>query len=89
MDESKQNLTVYGATWCPDAQRSRRFLDENRVPYQWHDIDEEPEAKAFVREANQGTIILPTIIFPDGSMLVEPSNAQLAEKLKSRDKTGA
>jgi mycoredoxin len=83
MDSSTRILTVYGATWCPDAQRSKKFLDEHGVPYQWHDIDEEPEAKSFVRQANHGTVILPTIVFPDGSMLTEPSDAELSEKVES------
>ncbi|GAB4558930.1 MAG: thioredoxin-disulfide reductase [Anaerolineales bacterium] len=45
------------------------------------DVDADPEAMAFVEQVNKGMRSIPTIIFPDGSVLVEPSNAQLAEKL--------
>ncbi len=45
------------------------------------DIDENPEGETFVETLNSGARIIPTLIFPDGSILVKPSNAQLAEKL--------
>jgi thioredoxin reductase (NADPH) len=45
------------------------------------DIDNDPEAIAFVEKTNKGSRSIPTIVFPDGTVLVEPSNAQLAEKL--------
>ncbi len=81
MSEDNNTLTVYGASWCPDARRSRRFLDEHRVSYIWRDVDLDEEAAAFVRQTNSGRIVLPTILFPDGSILVEPSNEELGRKL--------
>ncbi|MGH7697951.1 MAG: glutaredoxin family protein, partial [Candidatus Dormibacteria bacterium] len=36
-------LTVYGAPWCPDCKRSKQFLAEHRVPYQFVDIDRDRE----------------------------------------------
>ena len=74
-------ITLYGTGWCPDCKRSKQFFGEQRVPYQYVDIDNEPEAIAFVEQTNNGFRSIPTIVFPDGSVLVEPSNAQLAEKL--------
>lgn len=74
-------LTVYGATWCPDCKRAKKFLGEHRIAYANVDIDETPDAVSFVEKINNGLRIIPTIIFPDGEILVEPSNAQLAEKL--------
>jgi thioredoxin reductase (NADPH) len=78
------NIAVYGAPWCPDCRRSKRFLDEQRVAYDWIDIDERPEAAALVRELNSGSQIIPTIVFPDGTFLAEPTNAELAEKVGLR-----
>ena len=75
------NLTVYGAPWCPDCKRSKQFLGEQRVPYNWVDIDQDEEGRRYVQEANNGRQIIPTILFEDGSILVEPSNAELAAKL--------
>jgi thioredoxin reductase (NADPH) len=74
-------LRVYGAPWCPDCRTSKQFLGEQRIPYDWFDIDQDPDAARFVREKNGGKQIIPTIVFPDGSFLTEPSNAELARKL--------
>jgi thioredoxin reductase (NADPH) len=74
-------IQVYGAPWCPDCRRSKKFLSEHRVRYEWIDIDQDAAGRAFVESKNDGKRIIPTIIFPDDSMLVEPSNAQLAQKL--------
>lgn len=74
-------ITLYGTGWCPDCKRSKQFFGEQRVAYDYVDIDGDPEAMAFVEKTNKGMRSIPTIVFPDGSVLVEPSNAQLAEKL--------
>ena len=75
------NITVYGAPWCPDCRRSKQFLGEQRIPYIWVDIDEDEEGRNRVQAVNDGKQIIPTIVFQDGSILVEPSNAELAAKL--------
>lgn len=75
------NITVYGAPWCPDCTRAKQFLGEQRVRYDWIDIDQNEDARAYVQEVNDGKQIIPTIIFEDGSLLVEPSNSELAAKL--------
>ena len=75
------NITVYGAPWCPDCRRSKQFLGEQRIPYIWVDIDEDEEGRNRVQALNDGKQIIPTIVFQDGSILVEPSNADLAAKL--------
>lgn len=74
-------ITVYGASWCPDCRRAKQFLGEQRVHYAWVDIEQEPEHVALVERVNNGKRIIPTIVFEDGSILVEPSNAELAAKL--------
>ena len=78
---ANDKLIVYGAPWCPDCRRAKQFLGEQRVPYSWVDIDEDEEARRYVQEVNDGKQTIPTIIFPDGSFLVEPTNAELAQKL--------
>jgi thioredoxin reductase (NADPH) len=74
-------ITVYGAYWCPDCRTSKQFLGEHQIPYNWVDIEQDKAGEQFVLEMNQGKRIIPTILFADGSTLVEPSNAQLAAKL--------
>jgi len=72
---------VYGATWCADCHRSRKFLDEKNVKYLLIDIDEVPGAADEVAKLNNGYKSIPTIVFSDGSVLVEPSNQELSVKL--------
>ena len=73
---------IYGTEWCGDCVRSKKFLDENNIPYIWIDIDEDIEAKRKATELNNGKARVPTIVFDDGSLLVEPSNEELKEKLQ-------
>jgi glutaredoxin len=75
------DITVYGAPWCPDCRRSKQFLAEQRIPYEWVDIDHEPRGAEIVREKNSGRQLIPTIVFADDSFLAEPSNDELARKL--------
>src|SRR5689334_9423374 len=74
-------VTVYGAHWCPDCRRSKKFLGEQFIPDRWVDIEQDKAGEAYVLQKNGGKRIIPTIVFEDGSFLVEPSNAELARKL--------
>jgi len=74
-------VTVYGAYWCPDCRRAKKFLGEQFIPYKWIDIEQDKEAEQYVLQKNNGKRIIPTITFEDDSFLVEPSNAELAQKL--------
>lgn len=76
-----ETILVYGTSWCGGSRRAKRMLDENKIPYQWIDIDEKKDARAIVEEINNGYRSVPTILFPDGSRLVEPSDEELAKKL--------
>ena len=80
-DRPTPKMTVYGAPWCPDCKRAKQFLGEQRVPYDWVDIDLDEEGRAYVQRVNDGKQIIPTIVFEDGSILVEPTNSELALKL--------
>jgi thioredoxin reductase (NADPH) len=74
-------IRVYGASWCPDCRRAKRFLGDQRVSFEWHDIEVDPDGVRIVQQRNNGNNIIPTIVFPDGSHLSEPSNEELAEKM--------
>ncbi len=78
---SHTDVTVYGAPWCGDCKRAKKFLGEQRVHYRWVDVEQDAAGLAVVERANNGKRIIPTIVFEDGSRLVEPSNAELAAKL--------
>ncbi|MBI3163291.1 MAG: glutathione S-transferase N-terminal domain-containing protein [Chloroflexi bacterium] len=78
---TQKEITVYGADWCPDCRRAKRILDEHQVQYSWVDIDKNREGEKFVVQTNRGNRSIPTIVFGDGSILVEPSNPELLAKL--------
>jgi thioredoxin reductase (NADPH) len=74
-------ITVYGAPWCPDCKRAKRFLAEQRVGYDWVDIDQDPAGMRHVEELQKGGRSIPTIVFDDTDVLIEPTNEELARKL--------
>lgn len=75
-------IKFYGATWCPDCRRSKAFLDENKAQYEYINLDEDPGAAAEVERINNGYQSIPTIVFPNGKILVEPSNEELMKALE-------
>jgi len=80
MELKEGEIVFYGTLWCGDTRRSRAYFDRNQIPYRFIDIDKDKEARTFVEKVNNGYRSVPTIIFPDGSMLVEPKEDVLAEK---------
>ncbi len=72
---------MYGTNWCGDCKRSRAFFKEKGVEYDFIDIDKNEKAMNYVKKINQGNSSVPTIVFEDGSVLVEPSNEELGQKL--------
>lgn len=78
---SPTNITLYGTLWCGDCKRAKTFFGEQRVHYTFVDVDSDAEGLTLVERINDGKHIIPTIVFADGSTLVEPSNAELAAKL--------
>lgn len=74
-------IVLYGTPWCGDCRRARRVFAEQGIAYDYVDIEDDPEASALVMRLNRGMRSVPTILFPDGSVLVEPGNAELSAKL--------
>lgn len=74
-------MIVYSTNWCADCRRSKRFLDAHGIEYRLIDIDGDRQAAAEVIRLNGGRRTIPTIVFEDGSVLAEPTDRQLAEKL--------
>jgi mycoredoxin len=74
-------ITMYGTTWCGDCRRARLLFDQHKIPYRFVDIDKDEKAARYVEGLNNGCRSVPTIVWADGSMLVEPSNDALAKKL--------
>jgi glutaredoxin-like protein len=78
-----ESITVYGKSWCGDCARARRILDKRQMAYEWIDIEENADGARYVEQVNDGFQSVPTIVFPDGSILVEPSNKILEGKLEA------
>ena len=74
------DITVYGADWCSDCRRSKALLDAEGVAYRWVDVEASKEA-ADEAMAISGRPSIPVVVFPDGSHVVEPSDATLRAKL--------
>lgn len=74
-------IIVYSTVWCPDCKRAKKFFNDHRIQYKNIDIEKDADAMAYVEEVNNGMRVIPTIVFPDGNILTEPSNAELAKQL--------
>ena len=76
-----EGLRVAGSRWAPQSYRTREFLSSNLVPYQWIDVDDDAPTRELIIRGVGDLSRLPVVLFPDGTMLVAPSNAELADKV--------
>jgi len=76
-------IIMYGAAWCGDCRRAKQIFQAEGVAYEWIDLAEHPEAAATVEKINHGNRSVPTILFPDGDVMVEPASPALTEKLRA------
>lgn len=74
-------ILFYATSWCGDCFRAKRVFAKLGVAYRYVDIEKDDAAAAVVMRLNRGMRRVPTIVFPDGSVLAEPSNHVLEEKL--------
>lgn len=81
MSATEPVICLYGTTWCGGSRRVRALLDQRQIPYRWVDIDLDSDAAKTIERVNHGFRSVPTLIWPDGSTLVEPSLEELAKKL--------
>jgi len=75
-------IKLYGAAWCGDCRRSKQFLDDNKIAYDYIDIEADSAAADEVARINKGMRSIPTIVFPDGQVLVEPSDEELGKAVE-------
>ncbi len=74
-------IRVAGTLWSASSHNVKDFLARNRVPYQWLDIEKDSEARELIESVSEGEHRIPVVFFPDGSLLVEPANVDLAAKV--------
>lgn len=74
-------LKIYGAEWCADFKRVQFWLDQEDIKYEYIDIDKDEEAAQHVIDVNpNGFRSIPVLEFEDGSVLIEPSLGEVADK---------
>ena len=74
------DIKMYGADWCGDTIRAKKYLEEKSVPYEYIDLVAHPEEKETSKKIS-GTERIPVLLFEDGSWLSEPSNEEIEKKL--------
>ena len=74
-------IVLYGPSWCGGTRRARALLERNNIPFRWVDIEQDDTAARYLESIAGGFRSVPTLTWPDGSMLVEPSEQELAKKL--------
>lgn len=85
--KSPTQIVLYGVRWCGDCRRARQVLTEKNILFLDIDIEEDLQAAEFVRLHNKGFQSVPTIVFPDGTILTEPDRPTLTQKLDSHMQT--
>jgi mycoredoxin len=73
-------IVMYTTDLCPDCRRAKGFFEEHQISFLQVRIETDPRAVQFISEINHGHRSVPTIVFPDGSILVEPSPKELEAK---------
>lgn len=79
-----EGIRIVGHRWSAKSHQIKEFLARNHVPYQWLDIEKDEEAHHLVDLAGGTDLQLPLVLFSDGTHLMEPSNANVAEKIGLR-----
>ena len=74
-------LTMYSTPWCGYCHRLKSQLEREGIGYQVIDIEHDETAAEFVRSVNGGNQTVPTVRFPDGTSLTNPSIVQVKQQL--------
>lgn len=83
MSQEQKNIVMYTTSWCPDCWRAKQVMNAMKVAYEEINIGQDDEAVERVMALNNGNRSVPTIVFPDGSVLTEPNTSVLAQKLQA------
>jgi thioredoxin reductase (NADPH) len=79
-----EGIRLIGHRWSPLSHQLKDFLARNQIPYHWVDVEMDPEAPKILEALGADANKLPVVTFPDDSYLVQPTNAQVAEKAGRR-----
>jgi len=76
-----EGIRVAGTMWSAASHQVKDFLSQHQIAYQWLDVEKDEKARALAESCTDGQLVLPTVLFPDGSVLAKPSIRELAEKV--------
>jgi mycoredoxin len=74
-------ITMYSTSWCGFCHRLKSQLNREGIEYQVIDIEQDAAAARFVEGVNGGNQTVPTLVFPDGTALTNPSVAEVKAQL--------
>jgi thioredoxin reductase (NADPH) len=79
-----EGIRVISHRWSARAHEIKDYLARNQIPYRWLDVETEPEASELATSAGVDAASQPLVVFGDGTHLVAPSNAEIAERVGLR-----
>ncbi len=77
-------LRVVSHPWSARGHEIKDYLARNQIPFRWLDIQVESEAAELAASAGVDAVAQPLVVFADGSHLLAPSNAEIAERVGLR-----
>ncbi len=75
------SITMYSTPWCGYCRRLKSQLEREGIAYTEVDIEQDPDSASYVMSVNGGNQTVPTVVFPDGSAMTNPSLGQVKERL--------
>ncbi len=81
MSAATAAVTMYTTTWCGYCVRLKKMMEREGIEFAEVDIERDPAAADVVMQANGGNRTVPTLVFPDGSALTNPSIDQVKAQL--------
>ncbi len=77
---NNEKIVMYSTSWCGDCIRAKRFYNDYGIDFEEINIEQNPQHVETVMKINNGARSVPTIVYPDGSVMVEPSQRELKAK---------
>ena len=81
MSAPENAVVMYSTVWCGYCRRLKSQMEREGIAYREVDIEHDPTAADLVMAVNGGNQTVPTLVFPDGSALTNPSLAQVKARL--------
>lgn len=82
--KEQRDIKIYGANWCPDTQRVKRWLGEKDIGYEWKNVDDGDDVLGEMRQRSGGNTLIP-VVAVDGDTHINPDENQLDKIFKGQD----